>query len=276
MGVSQAGGVSGSGGSGGDAGGGTGGDGGPATGAGDGHVAGSHRAGGAGRWAELGELAVAMRAELDAVNRAREVALAACRRTIRASGSSIRAVHRLEVERAAVLADEARDALREAQAAVEPYPAVGFAGFVHDAAKEYAEAVMTAALVAGRPLPGYTEVGVGIPAWLNGLAEAASELRRHLLDRLREGQLGVAERLLGDMEDVYDLLVTIDYPDAVTAGLRRAADALRAVLERTRSDLTTSILQARLQDAIVARLPAARTGPADEEAISRGPSGDLR
>jgi translin len=209
---------------------------------------------GAGRRQELADLASSMRADLNAVNGAREVALAACRRTIRACGSSIRAVHRLEVQRAEGLAEEARAALREAQIAVRPHPAVGFAGFVHDAEKEYAEAVLTAALVAGRPLPSHDEVGVGIPAWLNGLAEAASELRRHLLDRLREGQLALAERLLGDMEDVYDLLVTIDYPDAVTAGLRRTADALRAVLERTRSDLTTSILQARLQAAITGRL----------------------
>ncbi|MDQ1418846.1 MAG: translin [Acidimicrobiaceae bacterium] len=195
-----------------------------------------------------------MRTDLNAVNGAREVALAACRRTIRACGSSIRAVHRLETQRAELLADEARVSLREAQGAVAPHPAIGFAGFVHDAEKEYAEAILTAALVAGRPLPGCDEIGVGIPAWLNGLAEAASELRRHLLDRLREGKLAVAERLLADMEDVYDLLVTIDYPDAVTAGLRRSADALRAVLERTRSDLTTSILQARLQAAITGRL----------------------
>ncbi len=202
----------------------------------------------------MAAFAVAVRARLDGVNGAREVALAGCRRTIRACGSSIRAIHRLEPERAAALALDARDALREAQAAVEPHPAIGYAGFVHDAEKEYAEAILTAALVAGAALPGPAEMGVGIPAWLNGLAEAASELRRHLLDRLREGQLAVAERLLGDMEDVYDLLVTIDYPDAVTAGLRRSADALRAVLERTRSDLTTSILQARLQEAITGRL----------------------
>lgn len=195
-----------------------------------------------------------MRADLDAVNGAREVALTACRRAIRASGSSIRAVHRLEAERAVSLARDAEAALREAQRAVAPHPAVGFAGFVHDAEKEYAEAVLTAALVGGQPLPGPADIGVGIPAWLNGLAEAASELRRHLLDRLREGQLAVAERLLGDMEDTYDLLVTIDYPDAVTSGLRRTADALRAVLERTRSDLTTSILQARLQAALSGRL----------------------
>ena len=144
-------------------------------------------------------------------------------------------------------------ALAEAQEAVGPHPAVAYAGFVHDAEKEYAEARLTVALVAGTPLPTVDEVGVGIPAWLNGLAEAASELRRHLLDRLREGQLARAESLLGAMEDVYDALVTVDFPDALTGGLRRTTDALRAVLERSRSDLTTTVLQARLQAAIEGR-----------------------
>lgn len=102
-----------------------------------------------------------------------------------------------------------------------------------------------------------------MPAWLNGLAEAASELRRHLLDRLREGRSELAEDLLSTMEDVYESLVAIDYPDAVTGGLRRSTDALRAVLERTRSDVTTTVLQQRLQRAIEAALdpPAGGTGP---------------
>ena len=92
-------------------------------------------------------------------------------------------------------------------------------------------------------------------SWLNGLAEAASELRRHLLDRLRAGDLDHSERLLSSMDEVYALLVTIDYPDALTGGLRRTTDALRPVLERTRGDLTTTILQQRLQRAIEDRLP---------------------
>lgn len=148
---------------------------------------------------------------------------------------------------------EARDALREAQEALRPYPAVAFAGFLHDAEKEYAEAVLTACLVGGRPLPPPAEVEVQPAAWLCGLCEAASELRRHLLDRLRGGELDVAEGLFRAMEDVYDLLVTVDYPDALTGGLRRMTDALRAVLERSRADLTTTIMQARLQAALEAR-----------------------
>jgi translin len=151
-------------------------------------------------------------------------------------------------------------ALRQAQQALRPFPRVAYAGFLHDAEKEYAEAVLTAALVNGTTLPGHLELAVEAPAWLNGLAEAASELRRHLLDRLREGKAAVAEELLLAMDDVYELLVVVDYPDAITGGLRRSADSLRAVLERTRSDLTTTLLQFRLQAALEGRA-SGDTGP---------------
>jgi translin len=133
---------------------------------------------------------------------------------------------------------------------VAPFPRLAAAGFLHDAEKELAEARLTTALVDGTPLPGPHELGVGLAAWLNGLAEAASELRRHLLDRLRAGETSRAEELLGAMEDVYDMLVTIEYPDAITGGLRRATDALRAVVERSRADVTTTVLQSALQRAI--------------------------
>ncbi len=135
-------------------------------------------------------------------------------------------------------------------------------GPLHDAAKEYAEARLTAAMVGAAPLPSPGQLGVPVAAWLNGLAEAASELRRHLLDRLREGDLSRGEALLATMDEAYALLVTMDYPDAVTGGLRRTTDALRAVLERTRGDLTTTILQARLQAALSqAARPADYPGP---------------
>jgi translin len=194
------------------------------------------------------------RAQLDGVNSAREAGLAACRKAIRAASSSIRAVHRLQPERVAAFRAESETAIRDAQRALAPYPMVAHAGFLHDAEKEYAEAVLTAALVNGDAVPDYRELDVGLPAWLNGLAEAASELRRHLLDRLRLGETAVAERLLSVMEDVYEALVVVDYPDAVTGGLRRTADALRAVLERTRSDVTTTLLQVRLQTALERRV----------------------
>lgn len=208
-----------------------------------------------GRNQELTELGTAVRTQLDAASAARELALTSCRATIQASSRSIRAVHRREMDVAREQADEAGAALCRAKNALAPFPALAASGPLHDAAKEYAEARLTAALVGDAPLPSCDDLGLSGPAWLNGLAEAASELRRHLLDRLRDGDLDSAERLLESMDDVYGLLVTIDYPDAVTGGLRRTTDALRAVLERTRGDLTTTLLQARLQHAIEARNP---------------------
>lgn len=199
---------------------------------------------------ELARLAVPLRDELAAINAAREVALPACRRTIRASSRAIRSVHRQHFDDARALIDEARAAVGEAQQALAPHPMIAFAGFLHDAEKEYVEAEVTLALVTEGDLPSAGGLGVQPQAWLNGIAEAASELRRHALDRLRAGELDRAERLLSEMDDVYDLLVTIDEPDAVTGGLRRTTDALRAVLERTRADLTLTAVQARLQRAI--------------------------
>lgn len=169
---------------------------------------------------------------------------------IRASGSSIRALHKGDVERASSLRADARAALTEAIEALSPHPAIFHAGFVHDAAKEYAEASLLVQLLSGEPLSSAEELGVEPPAWLNGLAEAASELRRNLLDRLREGDLDRGEELLGRMEEAYDALVAVDLPDALTGGLRRTVDALRAVLERTRSDVTLTVLQERLRRAI--------------------------
>jgi translin len=191
-----------------------------------------------------------IRADLDLTHAARERALPACRRAIRAAGSSIRAVHRLDPERAVALADESEAAIREAQEALVGFPQVAFAGFLHDAEKEFVEARMTAILIDGGPIPTPADLAVSPVAWVKGLAEAASELRRHLLDRLRAGELSKGEQLLGVMDDVYDALVVIDYPDALTGGLRRTLDALRAVLERTRGDVTTTVLQTRLQRAI--------------------------
>ncbi len=211
------------------------------------------------RTAELASLGDDARRALEASHRARETALASCRETIRSCGLAIRAVHRLQPAESEERVAEADRSLRRAQEALAPHPRLAAAGFLHDAEKELAEARLTAALVAGAVLPGAGELGVGLPAWLNGLAEAASELRRHLLDRLRAGETARGEELLRAMEDVYDMLVTIEYPDAITGGLRRATDALRAVVERSRADVTTTVLQAGLQRAIEQRLGP--TGP---------------
>jgi translin len=202
------------------------------------------------RGEELASFGEEARARLEQTHRAREEALSCCRATIRACGLAIRAVHRLDFGAASERRVEAESSLRRAQEVLAPFPALAAAGFLHDAEKEYAEASLTEAMVTGVELDSASQMGVALAAWLNGMAEAASELRRHLLDRLRAGETARAEELLGVMEEVYDLLVTIEYPDAITGGLRRSADALRAVVERSRADVTTTVLQVRLQRAI--------------------------
>jgi translin len=202
------------------------------------------------RAGEIAELGARARAAFDEKHQAREVTIAASRRAIQACAASIRATHRGEFETAGRLAGEAREALREADGALIGHPDVRTNGPLYDAKKELAEAWLTLALVRNETLPTPDELGIEIAAYCNGLAEAASELRRQLLDRLRAGELARAEVLMGSMDDIYSLLVTIDYPDGVTGGLRRTTDALRAVLERTRGDLTTSMVAARLQSAI--------------------------
>lgn len=169
---------------------------------------------------------------------------------IRLASRSIRAVHRGEAERSADHARDAEVALRQAQAALADFPEVAHAGPLHDAEKEYAESRLTAALLSDDPLPSPAELGVAGSAWLRGLAEAASELRRHLLDGLRQGELTEGDQMLDLMDEVYEALFAIDFPDAITGGLRRTVDQLRAVLERTRGDVTTSVVQERLRSAI--------------------------
>ncbi len=189
-------------------------------------------------------------AELDAKHEAREITLAACRRTIQCCAAAIRAVQREEFASAETLIADAAAHLARADAAVVDQPDVRHGGYLHDAKKEFAEAHVTLAFVRGDELPAPEAIGVEIPAYLNGMAEAASELRRHALDCLRADRLARAEELLETMDEVYALLVTIDYPDAVTGGLRRTTDALRAVIERTRGDITNALVAQRLRDAI--------------------------
>jgi translin len=130
------------------------------------------------------------------------------------------------------------------------HPDLYHAGYVQDALKELAEAHITYALVASRPLPSPEELNVPPAAYLNGLGEAMGELRRHILDVIRHGKVGRCERMLQVMEDVYSALVTVDYPDALTGRLRRTTDMVRGVLERTRGDLTVATRQETLRRAL--------------------------
>lgn len=199
---------------------------------------------------DIEALAERARDVLAAKNSAREAGLSRSRETIRHSANAIRAVHRGEFERAAALVAQAGALLAEARTALEGHGDVLYAGFVHDAAKEYTEARVTLALISGGPLPGYEELDVEVPAYLNGLAEAVGELRRYLLDRLNAGEVERCTEVLEVMDEIYGILVTFDYPDAMTGGLRRTTDGVRAILERTRGDLVLASRQRQLEESL--------------------------
>jgi translin len=187
---------------------------------------------------------------LAAKHAARERALPKSRHAIRLCANAIRAAHRDEIDTARQLLAEAGTLLREMAADLRSHLDIFYAGFVADAQKEYAEAALTVALVTREGLPSPDELGVEWAPFLNGLGEAIGELRRYILDRMRLGKLDTCEALLADMDEIYALLITLDYPDAITGNLRRTTDAARGILEKTRGDLTLGVSQARLNAAM--------------------------
>jgi translin len=190
-----------------------------------------------------------IRIEFSSKDAARESAIRICREIIRQSANSIRYIHRRETDKAQQLLDSAQTLLTELkQGALGAYTELLNSGLVHDAQKELAEAHITVALITSSTLPSPEELGLNYPAYLNGLGEAVGELRRYILDSLRRNDFSQCEEFLAIMDDIYSLLVTIDFPDAITSGLRRTTDVVRGILEKTRGDLTLALQQKRLDD----------------------------
>jgi translin len=189
----------------------------------------------------------AVRPELDQRHAARERGLTNSRRVIRASANAIRSLHRGQVAEAEALMAEAETLLDDTYAAMASQPSVFHAGFVWDAAKEYAEARLTAAIFSGLPIPLPGDLRLDPIPYLHGLGETVGECRRRMLDTLRKGDLDEAERLLGLMDSIVDLLADLDYPDGMTSSLRRTTDVARSLVERSRSDLTATAVQERLR-----------------------------
>jgi translin len=197
--------------------------------------------------ARLDTIADKVRVYFAAEDGAREKGLELSRETIRFSANAIRAVHRGEFDQARELIASARANVEDMTRTLAEHGELAYGGFVHNGTKEYAEACITLSLVAGETLPDPDELGVSYAAYLNGLGEAAGEMRRHLLDTLREGKIERCEEILWAMDDIYSLLVTIDFHDALTGGLRRTTDMVRGILERTRGDYTISLRQKQLE-----------------------------
>lgn len=185
-----------------------------------------------------------------ALDSAREYAFALHREIIKISSLAIRATHRREFAHAQNLITSAKKKNEELKKNLKKTPEIYYAGFVHDSQKEYAEAQITFALIAGKPIPDHDNLKIDCAAYLNGMGEAVGELRRFILDSLRLSQDTPCENLLSTMDEIYYLLTSVDYPDAITKGLRRTTDIARSLLERTRGDLTTYLTQKKLETAL--------------------------
>ena len=199
---------------------------------------------------KLEEIAEKIRQSFDDLNKSRDMALSQSRMLIRHCSQAIRAVHREDTD---VMNDHLEEAGQLAKAltiGLKNYPNLYHTGYTQDALKEFAEAKITCALILNKPLPSPEEIDVIHATWLKGLSEVVGELRRRCLDILRQGYSSEAERLLGLMDDIYSMLVTMDYPDAITHGLRRQTDIARSIIERTRGDLTFSLQGEHLATAI--------------------------
>ena len=210
-----------------------------------------------------------IRQAFDARSQARDQALARARLLTRHSANAIRAIHRSEHDLAYENLAEAQTLANAMHTDLACYPDLFYAGYTQDALKEYCEASITCSLIENKPLPTPEELGAEYATYLNGLAEVTGELRRRCLDILRKGYSQEAERLLACMDDIYSILVTLDYPDAITNGLRRQTDLVRGIVERTRGDLTISLREQHLEQSL-ARLSAQLNGQEEEHAHLAG------
>lgn len=194
----------------------------------------------------LNEVIERIHESFEARTKARDLALIQARQLTRFCAHAIRAIHRDEVENAAKKIEEARKLVEALRNDLADEPTIYFSGYSQDAIKEYVEASITFALIRDLPLPEPEQLEVEYSTYLKGLAEVVGELRRRCLDLLRHGYSEEVERLLGCMDDIYAVLVTVDYADAITFGLRRQTDLVRGILERTRGDLTISLREEHL------------------------------
>ena len=195
----------------------------------------------------LTEIGTSVIDELTERNGDREKALSVSREVIRFSANAIRAVHRGDFDDARELIRKGDSRLRDADHIQESSPSIYSAGFMSDARKEFTEANVTLAVISGADIPSIADLKVDAAAYINGMAEVIGELRRYILDALRRDEVDGCREFMDVMDEMYGVLVTIDFPEGVTSGLRRNTDAMRGVLERTRGDLTMALRQRSLE-----------------------------
>lgn len=195
---------------------------------------------------EMSDICEGIRTRFDAMDEARERSLDASRKITRYSGDAIKAIHRGEWERADKMMVETGKLVREVNDLLKGFPEIYYAGFVGNAQTEYAEVSILYAVLHGRDIPDYVDMGVDPAAYLNGVGDAIGEIRRHILDLIRLDRAEEGEKYLDVMDEFFTEMTSFDYPDAITRGLRKKTDTARSLIERTRGDLTNALQAKKL------------------------------
>ena len=196
---------------------------------------------------DLTDIAAGAIEQFQVRNTAREQGLTVSREVIRLSANAIRAVHRGQFDEAREMVERGASRLKETEPIRRENPEIFFAGFLNDARKEFSEANITLAVISGNPIPTPEQLGLDPSSYLNGMAEVIGEVRRYILDALRRDSFDGCQEMMDVMDEIYSILVTVDFPEGVTGGLRHSTDQMRGVLERTRGDLTMALRQSKLE-----------------------------
>lgn len=199
----------------------------------------------------LEEISIRIRNNLELKDRIREEGLKISREIVRECRTASFALHGKNFEKASNSIEAAGKALKKLEARFEGHADIYHAGFVEHAQQEYSEVAVLYSLLKdegkAQNLPSPDELGVEYAAYLNGLGDVVGELRRHILDLIREESFEKAEVFLGVMENIHETIMDFDYPDAITGGLRRKTDVSRSLIEKTRGDVVNAIQQKKLE-----------------------------
>ena len=183
----------------------------------------------------------------DKLNDIREQSLTTSREIVRECSKSIRNIHRNDEVSAKEHIENARKKLENLKSITSDVSEISYAGYVLDAEREFVEAVMFYTFEVSGYIEPFNNFNVHPSSYIQGIGDTIGEWRRKALDHLRNLDIKKAETYLAIMEEGMGTLNELDYPDALTGGLRRYADNARSIIERTRSDITNAFINESLR-----------------------------
>lgn len=117
-------------------------------------------------------------------------------------------------------------------------------GPVKDAMMEYAEASIFTAVYLKDIIPSYKDLNIDASSWVLGLADVVGELRRLVLTCLVDADYDNAKYYFQCMDEITEEIMMYDIADTVSS-IRKKQDAVRAIMERTRSDYSNGMIMKR-------------------------------